>query len=269
MHLTVFFVTFLTTVGGGGARLPAPENVWLAGAPKTDGNGETGIRHASAVVHGGGTRRPEATPHTRVIDHNHVFRRVLRHELLRRLEEHIIAAFTRAQRFHPRRQAVQMRSCRSRSKTARRPQTRTRQHDRSCRTAAALLRFRRTRAPRSKADVPLDWAGSRHRRRELHRSDYTTHTPTGPSRHCRGRAQAPRRPVAVVIARQALLGTEREPRPVRRDRTLPKCRELAINVIVPACSRYRLFSPFSLLPPRFRLRRCCIRVCWWRAPRLR
>ena len=38
-----------------GARLPDPENVALAGAPKTAGCGAGAARHESAVVHAGGT----------------------------------------------------------------------------------------------------------------------------------------------------------------------------------------------------------------------
>jgi hypothetical protein len=48
-----------------GARLPAPEKVWLEGAPKIDGSGAGAERHDSSVVHGGGETTAGKPPFTR------------------------------------------------------------------------------------------------------------------------------------------------------------------------------------------------------------
>jgi hypothetical protein len=54
LFFLTFFVLAFTTETEGGARLPDPENVALAGAPYIAGCGEGAARHESAVVHDGG-----------------------------------------------------------------------------------------------------------------------------------------------------------------------------------------------------------------------
>src|SRR5215831_19671537 len=64
-HLGFFSLAFSTVVFGGGARLPAPENVWLDGAPYSAACADASPRQSSGVVHSGGEATDGKPPFTR------------------------------------------------------------------------------------------------------------------------------------------------------------------------------------------------------------